>query len=196
MSNMLNDEGFVVDASNPHLGGNYPFSDNSSFAPDAWKYLIQTFDIKTAIDLGGGYGFCTQWMRQNGVQCVNVDGLEHNVKNAVVPDSILHDLTTGPLQHPNVDLVVCIEVVEHINPEYVDNLMKSLTLGKYVLMTHARPGQKGYHHVNCQPSEYWVDQFKKYGYNILTNESDKVRSLCANGYGWHIRRNGMVFCRA
>jgi hypothetical protein len=190
---MINNEGFVVDKNKPHLGGNYPYCDKSSFAPKAWKYLIDKFEIKTAIDLGGGYGFCAQWMQEQGVSCVNVDGLEENVANSVVPNAILHDLTLGKLEHENVDLVVCIEVVEHIASEYVDNLMSTMALGKYVLITHARPNQHGYHHVNCQTSEYWIEQFRRYGYELLEEDSKTVRSLCVDGYGWHIRRNGMVF---
>jgi hypothetical protein len=27
-----------------------------------------------------------------------------------------------------------------------------------LLMTHADPGQAGYHHVNCQPSGYWIER--------------------------------------
>lgn len=192
---MINQEGFVVDENKPHLGGNYPFSDKSSFAPKAWKYIIDTFQIKSAIELGGGYGFCSKWMQEHGVDCVNVDGLEENIANSVVENKILHDLTLGKLNHEQVDLVVCIEVVEHIDKLYIDNLMSSLSLGKYVLMTHARPNQQGYHHVNCQPSEYWIDLFDKYGYDLMDSESKTVRSLCVEGYGWHIRRNGMLFKR-
>jgi hypothetical protein len=36
--------------------------------------------------------------------------------------------------------------------------------GNYVIMSGATPGQGGYHHVNEQPREYWIDKFAEYGF--------------------------------
>ncbi len=193
-STFINADGFVADNTQQHLGGNYPFKDTASFVPHVWSYLINRFNIKTAVDLGGGYGFCTEWMLANNVQCVNVDGLQHNIDNAVVSGSVLHDLTNGPLEHPPVDFVNCIEVVEHIKEEYIDNLMKSLALGQYVLLTHARPGQVGYHHVNCQSADYWVEKFDKYSYKLSEEDTKAIRNLCRSS-GWHVQRSGLVFIK-
>jgi hypothetical protein len=106
----------------------------------------------------------------------------------------LHDLTDGPFEHAPVDFVNCIEVVEHVKEEYVDNLMKSLTLGQYVLLTHARPGQVGYHHVNCQPREYWVEKFDNYGYKLSEEDTAAIREMTRSS-GWHVHRSGLVFIR-
>jgi hypothetical protein len=193
-STFINADGFVADNTQLHLGGNYPFKDNASFVPHVWSYLIKQFNIKTAIDLGGGYGFCTEWMLANNVECINVDGLLYNIDNAVVSESVLHDLTDGPFEHAPVDFVNCIVVVEHVKEEYVDNLMKSLTLGQYVLLTHARPGQVGYHHVNCQPREYWVEKFDNYGYKLSEEDTAAIREMTRSS-GWHVHRSGLVFIR-
>ena len=42
--------------------------------------------------------------------------------------------------------------------------METFKLCKFVVVTHAYPGQGGHHHVNEQEKEYWVQLFKKYGF--------------------------------
>jgi uncharacterized protein (DUF1330 family) len=62
-------------------------------------------------------------------------------------------------------------------------------------MTHAVPGQKGWHHVNCQPSEYWINHLSSRGYELLEDDSKTIQKLSASDGGKHIARNGMVFKR-
>lgn len=183
---------YVTDDSALHLGGNKLKGDPCTFCPSSWKYIFDRFEVKTAIDLGSGLGYAAQWMQEYGVTVLPVDGLDYNVENSLVP-AIKHDLTTGPLMYQPVDFVNCIEVVEHIEEQYVDNLMKSLTLGTYALITHAVPGQKGWHHVNCQPSEYWIQKFADKGYELLDNESKEIQKLAEADGAKHIARNGMLF---
>ena len=182
---------FITDVKYPHLGGNYDFFDKSSNAKKTWDYLIDKYDIKTSIDLGGGYGYAAKYLISKGVQSVNVDGLPKNVENSVAP-AILHDLTEGPLQHNKVDLVNSVELVEHVEEKYIDNLLESLALGKYILMTHARPGQEGYHHVNCQPQEYWIEKLTNYGFTFSEEETNKIRKAES---AWHVKRSALFFIK-
>ena len=46
---------------------------------------------------------------------------------------------------------------------------------KYVVVTAAPPGQPGHHHVNCRPTEYWIDVFKKYGFEFLEEVCGEVK---------------------
>ena len=48
----------------------------------------------------------------------------------------------------------------------MDNYMKTFkdSHAKYLIVTHAVPGQGGHHHVNCQDEDYWFDAFGKYGF--------------------------------
>jgi len=185
---------YVTDDNALHLGGNKLNGDPCTFCPSSWQYIFDTYNVKTAIDLGSGLGYSAQWMQKTGITVTAVDGLDYNVENSLVP-AIKHDLTKGPLQHKTVDFVNCIEVVEHIEEEYVDNLMQSLTLGNFALITHAVPGQKGWHHVNCQPSSYWINKFKEKGFELLEDESKKIQKLAELDGAKHIARNGMLFKR-
>jgi cyclopropane fatty-acyl-phospholipid synthase-like methyltransferase len=185
---------YVTDDNALHLGGNKLNGDPCTFCPSSWKYIFDNFNIKTAIDLGSGLGYAAEWMINYGVQVHAVDGLDYNVENSLVP-AIKHDLTQGPLLLEKVDFVNCIEVVEHIEEEYVDNLMQSLALGNFTLITHAVPGQKGWHHVNCQPSSYWINKFEEKGFELLKQESAEIQKLAEADGAKHIARNGMLFRR-
>ena len=90
-------------------------------------------------------------------------------------------------------MVHCIEVVEHVDEKYIDNLLTTLCCGKYIFMTHGLPKQRGHHHVNNQLPEYWINHFKDRGYVHIEEDSLKIREL--SGTGKHIRESGMVFVK-
>jgi hypothetical protein len=182
---------YVIDENNPHLGGNLEGGDASTWCPTAWNFIIEKFNIKSAMDIGAGLGHAAKWFSDQGLTTTAIEGLEYNVKNAVYP-CVLHDLTTGPFIQ-SVDFVNCIEVVEHIEEEYIDNLLTTLCQGKYLLMTHATPGQDGWHHVNCQPKEYWVNHLKARGFNLLNADSSTIQKLAKQDGGKHIWRTGLLF---
>jgi hypothetical protein len=76
--------------------------------------------------------------------------------------------------------------------------MTTLTQGSIVVITHATPGQGGYHHVNEQPAEYWVEQFARYQFRHNGIESGFVRKLAAEevcGPSNYMSRTGLVFQR-
>ena len=162
----------------PHLGGNIRFGDPETFAPRVWDYMIDRFGIESVMDLGSGLGHAAHYFYKKDLRVVAVDGLIENVSDAIVP-TVLHDLTTGPVQ-TRVDWVHCQEVVEHIEERYLDNVIGSLMCGKYILMTNALPGQGGYHHVNLQPTEYWMDHMAKRGCILLSDDSQRIRNLAAS----------------
>jgi SAM-dependent methyltransferase len=143
------------DENAPHLGGNLSEGDPQTYSPSVWDYTIDRFGIESVLDLGSGRGNASHYFFKRGLKVVAVDGMLANVEGAIFP-TVLHDITHGPLR-TRVDLVHCQEVVEHIEEQYLESLLDCLTNGKYILMTHALPGQGGHHHVNLQPPEYWID---------------------------------------
>lgn len=63
------------------------------------------------------------------------------------------------------DVVLCLEVAEHLPEEVAHNLVRFLTsLGEKVLFSAAIPHQGGEGHVNEQWQSYWGDLFSKEGY--------------------------------
>lgn len=183
---------FVVDPKQPDLGGNLRHGDLGAFTPKVWEWVIHRFAIKSMLDVGCGEGHAVDYFRRLGVVSHGIDALPLNVKRAVTPIA-LHDLKAAAYTMP-VDLVLCIEVVEHVEELYIDNLLQTLCNGKIVLMTHALPDQEGYHHVNCKAPEYWISKLATAGYNFYELETNYVRTLASNEGWWnHMARSGLVF---
>lgn len=156
---------FVTDDEHPHAGGNIRFGDHNTFTPSLWSQLVDRFAVRSMLDVGCGEGHSVRFFHRLGIIAHGIDGLEKNILRAVHPIAY-HDLNTGPYRMP-VDFVLSIEVAEHIDEKYVDNYLDTLCNGNVVAMTHATPDQiGGYHHVNCQPSQYWIDKFVARGYRL------------------------------
>lgn len=181
---------FVTDEETPHLGGNALEGDIATYCPGIWDYVISRFSINSVLDLGCGLGYSSSYFHKSGCKVIAVDGLQYNVENSVFP-SLKIDLTASPVKC-KVDLVHCHEVVEHIEEKYLDNLLDSLCCGKFILMTNALPGQGGYHHVNEQPTEYWIDHLQNRGCEVLIADSNKIRNLASSDGAVFMARTGLL----
>lgn len=189
--------GTAHDESNNNKGGNLFFGDPASFSPKVYDYIIKRFAINSVLDVGSGLGFLPKYLSDTyHIPVIGMEGLEFNVQNAHYP-LVHHDLTTGPFACSNVDLVNCVEVVEHIDPKYIDNLLDTLTKGKIILMTHATPDQKGSFHLNEQNSDYWIKLLEERGFGLLSMDSQIVRNLAAHEeHGQtYFSMSGLVFAR-
>lgn len=175
----------------PHLGGNIREGDPFTFCPHVWDYVIQRFCINSVLDLGSGKGHAADWFFKKGLRTVAIDGFPTNARAAFYP-TICHDLTKGPVI-TNVDLVHCHEMVEHVEERYLHNLLTSLACGRVILITHALPGQIGFHHVNLQPSEYWIKHIEAYGYTLLQEDTRRVRSLAQHEGAPYLQNSGLLF---
>ena len=180
----------IEDASNPHLGGNHKEGDPFTYCPSVWHYVIHRFSIKSVLELGSGLGYASHFFHKQGLQVIAVDGLKSNVENAVYPTTQV-DLAKSSV-FCRVDLVHCQEVVEHIEEKYLDNLLASLTCGKFILMTNALPGQGGYHHVNEQPTEYWIKLLNKRNCELLVEDTNRIRQLATNDKAIYLARTGIL----
>ncbi|HLI65252.1 MAG TPA: methyltransferase domain-containing protein [Caulobacteraceae bacterium] len=180
----------AADQSAPHLGGNIMEGDPQTYAPSVWDYTISRFGIESVLDLGSGVGNAAHYFFKRGLKVIAVDGFEHNIEHAIFP-TVLHDLTKGPVR-ARVDLVHCQEVVEHIEEDYLEFLLDSLTAGRFILMTHALPGQGGHHHVNLQPPEYWIDHLGRRGCHVLPDDSNRIRKLANDDGAIYLAATGLL----
>ncbi len=181
----------VSSLAEPHLGGNIREGDPFTHSPKVWDYVMDRFAIKTVLDLCCGLGYSSQYFFNRGRQVIAVDGLKSNIDQAVYP-SIAVDLEKGPV-YCAVDLVHCQEVVEHIEEKFLENLLQSLTCGRFILMTHATPGQGGYHHVNEKPAEYWVGHLARYHCVVLEEDTRRIRKLASDEGAAYLAKTGMFF---
>jgi hypothetical protein len=183
---------YVTNQSRPDLGGNIHHGDHLTFCPNVWRYLIDRYAISSMLDVGCGEGHAVKFFRRQGIVAHGIDGLMQNVARAVTPISH-HDLTVSNFYMP-VDLVWSCEVAEHIKPEFVHNFINTLSNGKIVAFSHALPGQPGYHHVNCQPPEYWIQHMTDIGYG-LTPDTPHIQQIARTDNPYNHFGHGLVFQR-
>ena len=174
-----------------HLGGNLVEGDPRTYAPSVWDYVIKRFAIQSVLDIGSGLGFAANYFHNAGVKTLAVEGLSFNVKHSVFP-ALHQDITQRPVIC-KVDLVHCQEVVEHIEEQFLENLLSSLCCGRYILITHAVPGQGGHHHVNEQTAEYWIHHLRRYSSELLHEDTMRIRQLAAVDGAVYLAQNGLLF---
>lgn len=75
------------------------------------------------------------------------------------------DITVAQKGWGCFDLLLCLEVFEHIPEEFTDIMLDNLcSLSGRHLVSAAPPGQGGLHHVNCQPIGYWNEKYRARGF--------------------------------
>lgn len=177
-----------------HLGGTALVGDPQTFTPDVWVKLIEKYGFKSMLDIGSGVGVNAKWFLDHGIDAHAVEGFPDYIANAVLPRERItqHDYTKGPWVPARVfDLGWSSEFVEHVEECHVPNFMVTFQRCRYTCITHATPGQGGYHHVNEQPSDYWITRFQDAGFRH--HEADSAW-MQATGPDTHYgRRTLMLF---
>lgn len=192
----MNKGQFFIDEEHPHLGGFIQGGDPATYFPDLWRWLVEKQDVRSVIDVGCGEGHALSMFRDLGCAVLGIEGVWQED-----PSIIQHDYTQGPwLMDVHVepaDLIWCCEYVEHVEERYVPNFLETFKCGKLVLMTHAEPGQAGWHHVNTQLSSYWIGVLAAIGYSLdrdLTLEARRFAALNTDPHN-HFVRSGLAFER-
>ena len=148
-----------------HLGGHQGVS---HIDEGTLNFLMFRYDVKTMIDVGCGPGAMVKLAKSKGIQAVGIDG-----DHTVAPE-ILHDYSIKPyVPEETVDLVWCVEFLEHVYEEFIPNYMPTFQKAKYVFCTASNG--PGHHHVNCHPLPYWWQKFDEYGFDYLDMESEAIR---------------------
>lgn len=183
---------YVIDHDRPHLGGSIEYGDPRSCTPRVWDRLVTLYRLRSVLDVGCGDGQTMLAFAMRGCIVTGIDGLR--LSDEYAGEFIEHDLTTGPLVLPEPpDLVWCCETVEHIAEDHLDSLLATLTQGRVLAMTHALPGQAGWHHVNCRPPAYWIEHMRRRGFRVAEATTASLRAQAESG-SW-FARSGLVFTR-
>jgi hypothetical protein len=118
----------------------------------------------SVLDAGCAMGFLVEALRDRGVEAFGLDVSDYalsQVREDVRPYCRLGSITE-PLPR-RYDLIVCIEVLEHLSPreaaaavanlaDHTDDVIFSSTADDYKEATH----------VNVRPPEYWVELFARH----------------------------------
>lgn len=133
--------------------------------------VLELIQPRSVIDVGCGVGTWLSIFKEFGIEDIfGVDGDYVDRKMLQIPAG---KFSPADLKEPfrlnrHFDLVVSLEVAEHLPAECAENFVKSLTgLGPIVLFSAAAPFQGGTGHINEQWPEYWRKFFEKYNYAAI-----------------------------
>lgn len=112
----------------------------------------------TVLDVGCGEGWWADAFARHGCRVTGLDS-GHTAHRPDTFEFVEHPLDE-PLPDGHWDLIVCLEVAEHLARNTAARLIREMTLrASCILFSAARPGQGGTGHVNEQPIGYWADRF-------------------------------------
>lgn len=170
-----------------------------SSAKEIVPIVLQVINPKSVVDIGCGTGAWLSVFKKVGVKDIlGVDGSYISTQILKIPKKqfLPFDLTKSLKLNRKFDLVVSLEVAEHLPKRYARTFVDSLTnLGPVILFSAAIPYQGGINHLNEQWPQYWEKLFDLNNY-IATDcirariwNNKKVETAYAQNILIYVERN-------
>jgi SAM-dependent methyltransferase len=157
--------------------------------------LMELLNPKSVVDVGSGTGAWLKVFEQYGAEYIlGLDGDYVNQDQLIISPTQFQpqDLREIFTINRKFDLVVSLEVAEHLPKDNAVDFVKSLTnLGSVIFFSAAIPFQPGTDHINCQWPDYWADLFFEHGYIPL--DCLRQRFWHHNSIAWWYAQNMMLF---
>jgi len=134
---------------------------------------------KTMIDYGSGDGWWSHSFKQIGADTCYAVELDEIAREHTPADVYFkqHDLRDPLEVLQPFDLVICLEVAEHIPKHDAHNaLLRTLaqSTGNLLMFSAAQEGQPGTGHINPQPLSYWIEAMEKWPYIKFSQDRTAV----------------------
>lgn len=152
---------------------------------------------KSVLDVGCGIGTWLAEVGGSGVQdCLGVDGDYVDRAQLQIPPEHFQavDLAQRFRVGRRFDMVMSLEVAEHLPESSADDFVASLTShADVVLFSAAIPLQAGTGHVNMQWPAYWYEKFSQRGFEAV----DCLRRPLWDDVqvGWYYRQNLLLYIK-
>lgn len=147
-------------------------------AEEVVPLVVELVQPQSVVDVGCGVGTWLSVFLKHGIADIQgIDGAYVEKKMLKIPlEKFLAANITEPIRlNRKFDLVVCLEVAEHLPAKYADFLVDSLAaLGPVILFSAAIPFQGGVHHVNEQWPDYWASRFQKRNFTLVDSLRHKI----------------------
>jgi SAM-dependent methyltransferase len=160
-----------------------------------FRYIAEKFRPATALDVGCGIGGYLNVLREYGAsRSLGVDGLPPEATMLGEGEYLARDLSQPLRLGRTFDVVVCVEVAEHLDAGHEDTLLDSVAdhANGLIVFSAAEPGQPGHGHVNCRPISHWLGTWRQRGWTPSLVDTLAMRSLAS--LSW-FRRNLVVLRR-
>lgn len=183
----------------PYTESFYTSLDDSSTrsAKEVVPLVMKLLQPKRVIDVGCGLGNWLLVFKEHGVEDIlGIDGDHVDVKMLKIPQEcfLTHDLGK-PLNLEQVfDLVVSLEVAEHLPSESAEQFVDTLvSLGPAILFSAAIPYQPGNSHLNGQWPDYWISFFHQRGYQVF--DCLRIKIWQNDNVAWWYSQNMFLFAK-
>jgi hypothetical protein len=185
--------------------------DREWFGKQGWQHhwiqklmgwLVGEFGrFESSLDLGAGDGYYSYVLREMKTEAYAVEVDEAAAE--FVPEEVWFvpwDLRVPLDLKRTYDLVLCLEVAEHLPEASADTLCDTIArhCGKVLIFTAAPPKQGGHGHVNCQPAHYWIEKLARRGvhhWDAATARAQRAwQNILGESLPW-LWKNVMVFTK-
>jgi glycosyltransferase involved in cell wall biosynthesis len=156
------------------LNFNHMQAEEKPFANRLAAWVKQELNPSSLLDIGCGPGHFVDSFRDCDIDAkgIDVDDRVHGKEHLTYQS--LFDIT-----NESADVVVCMEVAEHIEQELEDQVVAKVvsTVGKTLIWTAAAIGQGGIGHINCKNKNAWAEKLTSAG---LVRNTTKEQQLIAD----------------
>jgi SAM-dependent methyltransferase len=135
--------------------------------------ICSLFEIKSVVDIGCGLGTFLRAFKECGINDIlGIDGKWCNKKllyeNIPQENFLELDLEKAITLNRKFDLLVSVEVAEHLSPNRAKSFVEDIAkLSDVILFSAAIPFQGGDHHYNEQWLPYWNQKFGEQGFELF-----------------------------
>lgn len=170
---------------------------NTKAAEKILPIIIGWFKIKNVLDIGCGIGSWLNVVEKLGISdFIGIDGdyVDRSLLMIPVSKFKVYDLREPLILEKKFDLVISLEVAEHLPESSADIFVNSLVKhADLILFSAAIPNQGGQNHLNEKWPKYWKEKFEKLGYSFY----DIIRPLIWEDkeIEWWYRQNIFIIMR-
>lgn len=140
------------------------------FDPFLITYINQCYHPRHLVDMGCSLGWYVDQARNLNINAIGVDNTSELKCHH---QDLREDFNIG-----HFDVAICIEVAEHIEDKYADQLLKNLATSSNRIIFSANSRKASDFHVNLQPNKYWIEKFNKLQYRFNKQKTEVMRFEC------------------
>ncbi|MEI7814130.1 MAG: class I SAM-dependent methyltransferase [Coriobacteriia bacterium] len=145
--------------------------------------------VSSVLELGCAGGWFTYEYLSRGVEVQAIEGarvgFERTLSRGVPLENVLHKDLRLPLDlNRKYDIAMCTEVAEHVEPPLAGTLVHNITRHSDLVWFSFEPpdtNEAHLHHCNEQPTAFWQNLFRFFGFGMVALPQDLLPALDLRG---------------